>query len=73
MEQLNDNAPYDSSHETLEHKRQVARFMAQFIHDLYWRAMNHDNTKLESPEKPIFDVVTPKLKELTYGSPEYTE
>ena len=32
---------------------------------------DHDKSKLEAPEKEIFDAVTPKLRTLTYGSPEY--
>ena len=32
-----------------------------------------DNSKLESPEKELFDEYTPKLKDCTYGSDEYKE
>jgi hypothetical protein len=35
------------------------------------RGPNHDASKLESPEREIFDEYTPKLKETTYGSEEY--
>lgn len=35
--------------------------------------LRHDASKLEDPEFPIFVEVTPKLKELTYGSEEYKE
>ena len=37
------------------------------------RANVHDNSKLESPEKELFDEFTPKLKGCTYGSEEYKE
>lgn len=33
----------------------------------------HDDSKMKSPEVEIFDIYTPKLKEITYGSPEYKE
>jgi len=37
------------------------------------RGTDHDRSKLQSPEKEIFDEWTPKLKGTTYGSPEYAE
>jgi hypothetical protein len=36
--------------------------------ELLNRAMVHDDSKLESPEKEMFDKYTPLLKETTYGS-----
>lgn len=36
------------------------------------RAIVHDASKLESPEKEILDKYTPMLKHLTYGSAQYT-
>ena len=33
----------------------------------------HDLTKLESPEKEIFDIYTPRLSEVTYGTDEYRQ
>jgi hypothetical protein len=41
------------------------------IDELTVRAQNHDNSKLEKPEKELFDEYTPKLKNCTYGSDEY--
>ena len=35
------------------------------------RGLEHDKSKLEDIEKETFDRVTPKLKGLTYGSPEF--
>jgi len=35
------------------------------------RAMDHDASKLKPPELDGFVINTPKLKNLTYGSPEY--
>lgn len=39
--------------------------------ELLNRAAIHDNSKLQSPEKELFDIYTPKLKDSTYGSDEY--
>ena len=38
---------------------------------LIYRGRVHDRSKLVEPEKSTFDRVTPKLRELTYGSNEY--
>uniref|UniRef100_A0A6H2A625 Uncharacterized protein n=1 Tax=viral metagenome TaxID=1070528 RepID=A0A6H2A625_9ZZZZ len=64
---------YDSSTDTLNHSRNVLRFMNIIIHELTKRAEVHDKSKLLSPEKEIFDEYTPKLKTSTYGSDEYKE
>lgn len=47
--------------------------MKQMIDELVRRHNVHDASKLESPEKEMFDEFTPKLRELTYGSDEYKE
>ena len=62
---------YSSKEETLEHIKNVRRFIAKIVAELQARALNHDKTKLESPEVEIFDEFTPKLKGCTYGSDEY--
>lgn len=62
---------YDSRPETWEHIATVRRYMSQFIRDLLTRADKHDASKLEPPELEVFDVVTPRLRALTYGSPDY--
>lgn len=64
---------YDSKADTLEHIKYVNKHLIFFAQALLSRAIVHDNSKLESPEKEEFDRLTPKLKELTYGSPEYKE
>lgn len=64
---------YDSLADTMDHKLQVKLFMHQILNDLNERASKHDNSKMISPEKPIFDVFTPKLKYSDYGSNEYKE
>jgi hypothetical protein len=64
---------YDSRKDTLEHKRRVAQLMIEFVKIITLRGIDHDNSKLEQPEKEYFDIHTPKLKKLTYGSAEYNE
>lgn len=62
---------YDSTDDTLKHISEVRILLAQVIVELQNRITTHDKSKLEAPEKEIFDRVTPKLRTLTYGSPEY--
>lgn len=62
---------YDSTPDTLAHIRRVQELLADVQHRLADRARVHDQSKLEPPEKDAFDRATPKLKSLTYGSPEY--
>lgn len=62
---------YDSTEDTMEHIRRVQTRISQFNQSMSQRLLVHDASKLESPEKEIFDVMTPKLKALTYGSDEY--
>ena len=63
---------YDSKSDTLEHIRKVSQNLNNFSKDLLERANVHDESKLHSPEKELFDEFTPKLVGLTYGSEEYT-
>jgi len=64
---------YDSKADTLLHIKRVAELMTNASSELIKRANVHDNSKLESPEKELFDEFTPKLKGCTYGSDEYKE
>jgi hypothetical protein len=41
------------------------------VEQLSIRGIQHDKSKLESPEVEIFNEFTPKLKGSTYPSPEY--
>lgn len=63
--------PYDSTQDTLDHIAKVQRRLQQMRIELHCRGVEHDRSKLMSPEKEMFDAVTPKLKILTYGSDEY--
>jgi hypothetical protein len=62
---------YDSTFDTAVHQNRVSFLMHKLIHELHERAMIHDASKLQPPEKEVFDRVTPLLKGLTYGSDEY--
>lgn len=64
---------YDSNTDTLLHIKRVAELMTNASSELIKRANIHDSSKLESPEKELFDEFTPKLKGCTYGSDEYKE
>lgn len=67
------NEKYDSRKETQAHVAEVRENISKVIYELTNRLAKHDASKLEEPEKPIFDEVTGKLKGLTYGSEEYTK
>ena len=56
---------------TREHIKTVQTVMYFLIKELGVRAIRHDASKLESPEREIFDEYTPKLRDTTYGSDEY--
>lgn len=62
---------YDSVVMTLKHKERIKNLLHEIIKELLKRADKHDNSKLVTPEKKIFDEFTPKLKDSTYGSEEY--
>lgn len=62
---------YDSRIETLLHIKRVAQLLSEASSELIKRANKHDDSKLKSPEKELFDSLTPKLKGSTYGSKEY--
>ena len=66
---MNDAAWFES--ETRKHQQEVAKMLMMFAQMLLERAMVHDASKLESPEREIFIEFTPKLKGCTYGSEEY--
>jgi hypothetical protein len=63
--------PYDSRPDTLAHIQRVRELLDIVRFRLADRAARHDASKLEEPEKSVFDRVTPQMKALTYGSDEY--
>lgn len=62
---------YDSKADTLLHIKRVAELLGDVCEELLHRASCHDDSKLEEPEKSLFDELTPRLNGLTYGSEEY--
>ena len=62
---------FDSKQETLGHIKRVQEISFQISEEIMKRGFEHDKSKLEEPEKTLFDEMTPKLKDSTYGSPEY--
>ena len=63
---------YNSARDTQLHKENVVNVMMLLIlPDLYNRADTHDNSKLQSPEKEVYDEFVPKLRTAKYGTPEY--
>lgn len=65
------NTNYDSTADTLKHIKRVSELLNNAAIELITRANVHDQSKLEEPEKAEFDRLTPILKDLTYGTPEY--
>jgi hypothetical protein len=64
---------YDSRIDTLLHIKRVSQLLNCFAKELIERGDVHDDSKLVSPEKELFDELTPLLSSLTYGSTEYQE
>lgn len=62
---------FDSTTDTLKHIKRVAELLMSASEELLHRAKCHDDSKLEEPEKSIFDSVGDKLNSLTFGSDEY--
>jgi len=64
---------YDSRKDTRRHISRVNELVSKFTKRLLEKVKLHDRSKLRSPEKKYFDIYTPKLKGLTYGSKEYKD
>lgn len=64
---------YDSRPETREHIERVRWFLNRAKVNLNARGEMHDKSKLLPPEVEAFDIATPKLAGLVYGSEEYKE
>lgn len=73
MEDRTDLVPYDSLPDTVNHIGLVQAELGVVIQDLIQRALRHDQSKKEEPEKSAIDRVRPRLKELEYGTLEYKE
>jgi hypothetical protein len=61
----------DERFKTLRHIEAVRNHLNACVRELLTRAEQHDQTKLQSPEREAFDELTPLLRGSTYGSEEY--
>lgn len=62
---------FDSRPDTLLHIRRVGELLARPITELVERIAKHDASKLQDPERAMFDEFTPRLRDSTFGSAEY--
>lgn len=62
---------YDSKPDTLEHIKNVRKLLRFVLGMIEARMVLHDESKLQEPEKSMYDEFTPKLRGSTYGSDEY--
>jgi cytochrome c5 len=65
--------PYDCTADVMAHKAKVERIMRDFARQLEERAACHDDSKLKTPEKELFDQWTPELKQRTFGTDYYKQ
>lgn len=61
----------DQRFKTIRHIEAVRNYLNFCVKELLLRAEQHDQSKLQSPEREMFDEWTEKLRGTTYGSPEY--
>jgi hypothetical protein len=64
---------YDSRPETKQHINRVQFFLTKAIENLSNRHIKHDESKLVEPELSAFDIATPKLAQMEFGSEEYKQ
>jgi hypothetical protein len=62
---------YDSTLDTTVHINRVRFLLGQCAIQLLERGTRHDASKLEQPEKPIFDAARNRLAVITYEGEEY--
>lgn len=62
---------YDSTDDTMKHKKLVEKNMEKIVSMLEKRAAKHDDSKLKDPEKACYDKYIPELKKVKYGTKEY--
>src|ERR1051325_10482674 len=60
-------------YKTFRHIETVRNYLGAVIRELITRQEKHDQSKLESPEVEAFDVITDRLRGITYGSDKYFE
>ena len=63
----------DVMRDVVKHVRRVATLLMEVVSEIQTRAINHDESKFSEEEFSYFVAETPKLRHLTYNSPEYYE
>jgi len=61
----------DERFKTIRHIETVRNHLNTCVRELLDRAEQHDQSKLQSPEREMFDEYTPLLRNSSYGSDEY--
>jgi len=69
---VGDAPPYDSRADILAHIHLVRDRLDACAAELLRRGTAHDASKLSDAEKPAFDLVTPLLPGVAYGSAEFS-
>ena len=59
--------------QTMDHIQTVQQLINRIASMLFYRALNHDHSKLNEPERSIFAEYTHQLSGSTYGSDEYKQ
>lgn len=62
---------YDSTADTIDHINKVRARLYEIVERLKGRALVHDASKLQEPEKSGYDALTIALKDCVYGSDAY--
>lgn len=68
---MTDGQKYDCTKDVELHKWSVKHYMTKIVLDLSYRIPVHDDSKLQEPEKSMFDEFTPRLKVVEFGTDEY--
>lgn len=63
----------ESKLDTIKHIEKVRKYIKLFTDALTQRGIDHDKSKLETPEAEEFASVNDKLAKLTYGSEDYNK
>jgi hypothetical protein len=64
---------FDSRPATFAHSLRVGALMVDALQEGMRRAVRHDLSKTQTPEVEAFDVATPKLAGLVYGTQAYAD
>lgn len=64
---------YDSTNDTKKHIAFVARLLDDMATAICARGIHHDESKLQSPEKEMYDAYRPRLDALDIQGAEYKE